>query len=70
MRDVFEKSIGPSDVIAESFGGLGLLSEDLKYVSTRAKALIAISSVLKKASTFVHPLIRFADSVYVVSTKL
>src|SRR5262249_149228 len=40
MHDVFEKKIGPSSLIAEAFGGLGLLAEDRKYVSTKAKMLI------------------------------
>ena len=69
MRDVFEKKIGPSGVIAEAFGGLGLLAEDRSYVSAKAKTLIAISILLKNLSIFVRPLIHLADSVYVVSTK-
>ena len=69
MRDVFETKIGPSTLVAEAFGGLGLLAEDRNYVSTKAKVLIAISMALKKLSIFVRPLIRLADSVYVMSTK-
>jgi hypothetical protein len=53
----------------EAFGGLDLLAEDRKFVSTKAKVLIAISTLLKNASLFVRPLIHFADSVYVVSIK-
>jgi hypothetical protein len=69
MRDVFERKIGPTSCLAEAFGGLGLLVEDRDYVSAEAKALIAISRVLKKVSGFVRPLVRLADSVYVVSIK-
>jgi SAM-dependent methyltransferase len=69
MRGLFEKKIGPSKLIAEAFGGLGLLAEDQNYVSTKAKLLIGISRLLKKLSLFVRPLIRLADSVYIVSTK-
>jgi SAM-dependent methyltransferase len=69
MREVFEKKIGPVSCMAEAFGGLGLLAEDQKYVSTKAKVLIAISLFLKKLSIFVRPLVYLADSVYVVSTK-
>lgn len=69
LRDEFEKKIGPSTLIAEAFGGLGLLAEDRKFVSTKAKVLIAISTLLKNASLFVRPLIHFADSLYVVSIK-
>ena len=69
LRATFEKNVGPSTLTAEAFGGLGLLYEDRNYVSMEARALILISRLLKKASTFVYPLIQFADSVYVVSTK-
>ena len=69
MRDIFETKIGPTTLMAEAFGGLGLLPEDRNYVSTRAKALISISTLLKRLSVFLHPLINLADSVYVVSTK-
>jgi SAM-dependent methyltransferase/uncharacterized protein YbaR (Trm112 family) len=69
MRDIFETHIGPSTLMAEAFGGLGLLAEDRKYVSTKAKVLIAISVLLKKLSVFVRPLVHLADSVYIISTK-
>jgi SAM-dependent methyltransferase/uncharacterized protein YbaR (Trm112 family) len=69
LRDVFDKKVGPSTLTAEAFGGLGLLAEDRKYVSSKARALIAISTLLKKLSIYLRPLIRLADSVYVVSTK-
>jgi SAM-dependent methyltransferase len=69
MRDVFEEKIGPSNVMAEAFGGLGLLAEDRKYVSLKARILIAFSMLLKKFSGFIRPLVRLADSVYIVSTK-
>lgn len=69
IRDTFEREIGPSTLSAEAFGGLGLLAEDLGYVSTKAKLLIAISILLKMLSLFVPPLIRLADSVYVVAVK-
>ena len=69
MRGLFERKIGPCKLVAEAFGGLGLLAEDRSYVSTKAKLLIEISEFLKKLAFFVRPLIRLADSVYVVSTK-
>jgi SAM-dependent methyltransferase len=69
MRDIFQNKIGPSCLVAEAFGGLGLLAEDKTYVCARAKVLIAISTLLKKASRFAPPLIHLADSVYVISTK-
>jgi SAM-dependent methyltransferase/uncharacterized protein YbaR (Trm112 family) len=69
LLKAFEKKVGPSSCVAEAFGGLGLLAEDRNYVSTKAKLLIAISQLLKKLSISVRPLIHFADSVYITSTK-
>jgi len=69
MRDLFETKIGRAGCTAEAFGGLGLLAEDRKYVSTTAKALISVSTRLKQLCLFLPPLTRLADSVYVVATK-
>jgi SAM-dependent methyltransferase/uncharacterized protein YbaR (Trm112 family) len=69
MRSVFEKNIGPTILRAEAFGGLGLLGEDRNYVSARAKVLIIISLLMKKLTSIATPLVRLADSVYVISTK-
>ena len=69
LRNVFEERIGPTTVKAEGFGGLGLLAEDRPYVSNGAKFLIIISTFLKGLSLLLNPLIRLADSVYVVSVK-
>jgi SAM-dependent methyltransferase/uncharacterized protein YbaR (Trm112 family) len=69
LRRVFDKNIGPSSLIAEAFGGLGLLGEDLNYVSAKAKLLIVISELMKKCSLFLPSLIGLADSIYVVSFK-
>lgn len=66
---VFSKKIGPSIAIPEAFGGLGLLSEDWRIVSPIAKVLIMVSTLLKKVAQIFGPLIRLADSVYIVSTK-
>jgi SAM-dependent methyltransferase len=69
MRRVFEKNIGSAKLIAEAFGGLGLLAEDRMYVSPRARLLIKFSELLKKLSTLIPAMISLADSVYVVSVK-
>lgn len=69
LREAFESKIGPSSLLVEAFGGLGLLPEDWHYVSIKAKVLIALSCFLKKLSAYVTPLIKIADSVYVVSIK-
>ena len=69
MRNAFEKSIGPTRLLPEAFGGLGLLAEDRDYVSAKAKVLIFISTALKRLAAIAPALIRLADSVFVVSTK-
>ena len=69
LRRVFEKHIGPTTVTAEAFGGLGLLAEDRRYVTGKAKLLIGTSQTLKMLSRIARPLIRLADSVYVVAVK-
>jgi len=69
MRRVFQSRVGPTRLVAEAFGGLGLLTEDRRLVSARAKALIAASQVMKRLSRLLAPLILLADSVYVISTK-
>jgi ubiquinone/menaquinone biosynthesis C-methylase UbiE/uncharacterized protein YbaR (Trm112 family) len=69
LHSAFEKYIGHTCLVAEAFGGLGLLAEDRNYVSAHAKVLIAVSTFLKQAARWVPALIYLADSVYVVSTK-
>jgi SAM-dependent methyltransferase len=69
IERVFAKNIGRSTVRPEAFGGLGLLADDWWIVSAKSKVLIAMSIILKKVARIVRPLIRFADSVYVVSSK-
>jgi hypothetical protein len=69
MRKLFEEKIGPTQLMAEGFGGLGLLAEDRAAVTRKTKLLIDASQLLKKLSAWLRPLIRLADSVYVVATK-
>ena len=69
MKDCFTKNIGPSTIIPEAFGGLGLLREDYPIVSAKSKVLICISTLLKNIARVLKPLILVADSVYVVAVK-
>jgi SAM-dependent methyltransferase/uncharacterized protein YbaR (Trm112 family) len=70
INEVFSTNVGPTHVIPEAFGGLGLLDNDWRVVSGKAKVLIVMSIILKRVARVVRPLIRLADSVYVVSTRL
>ena len=69
IKTVFRETIGPCIVRPEAFGGLGLLAEDWSIVSGTAKCLIAISVTLKTMAKIIKPLIRIADSVYVISAR-
>jgi SAM-dependent methyltransferase len=69
MRRLFERNIGPCNLVAEAFGGLGLLAEDRMCVSAKARILIVVSEFFKKLCNLITPLILLADSVYVVSVK-
>jgi hypothetical protein len=69
LRNIFEKHVGATRLLPEAFGGLGLLPEDRKFASLKAKILIGISQVLKALARVVPGLIRLADSVYVLSKK-
>lgn len=69
LKRAFSMRIGPTVLIPEAFGGLGLLFEDWRCVSGKAKLLIFLSAAMKAASRFVRPLLLLADSVYVVSVK-
>jgi hypothetical protein len=45
------------------------LGEDRRFVPFKTKVLICLSTLLKKLSAYLHPLIRLADSIYVIATK-
>lgn len=66
----FSRSIGPSSIMPAAFGGLGLLWDDWRVVSTKAKALLIVSGTMKALARVLRPLTLIADSVFVVSTKI
>jgi len=69
LAEVFTRCIGPSILVPEAYGGLGLLVEDWGLVSLRAKLLIVASNIAKAAARLCRPLIGLADSVYVIAEK-
>jgi SAM-dependent methyltransferase len=69
LKNTFDRNIGLSIMVPEAFGGLGLLADDWRIVSGKAKILIMTSLILKNAARSFKPLIRIADSVYIISTK-
>jgi predicted SAM-dependent methyltransferase len=69
MRQVFEQCVGPAQVCAEAFGGLGLLFCDYQHLSIKGKLLVTVSETLRRASTFLPSLAWVADSTYVEASK-
>lgn len=69
LQNTFSRLIGPSSIIAEAFGGLGLLPEDRNLVSTKGRLLIHLSELAKGIARYVTPLKILADSVYVISKR-
>ncbi|MDO8878726.1 MAG: methyltransferase domain-containing protein [Pseudolabrys sp.] len=69
LRTVFETHIGPAELTAEAFGGLGLLAENRRHLPLKARLLIALSGALKALARAIPSLLRIADSVYVTAIK-
>lgn len=63
LRQIFKRNIGSTEPRVEAFGSLGLSAEDEIWVPATAKLLIRNSTVLKRLSTFVRPLILLTYSV-------
>jgi 2-polyprenyl-3-methyl-5-hydroxy-6-metoxy-1,4-benzoquinol methylase len=60
LQDVFERTIGPTCVSAEAFGGLGLLYSDYKILFGWARIAATLSEVIKRiASNHAVPQIYF-----------
>jgi len=70
LQDAFEKTIGPTILRAEAFGGLGLLYSDRNIVSPWARFVITISEAMKRAARILPPLRYVSDSVLVESHKV
>lgn len=63
----FEKRIGPSTLEVDGFLGLGIQPDDARALSAKARVVIGVSEVLRRASQGFPPLVRLADSLYVES---
>lgn len=68
LRRVFS-AIGPTEISAHCFGGLGLEHSDAASYRTGAQLLVATSDCIVAASRVMRPLVRLADSVFVRSVK-
>lgn len=66
-RNYFLKIFNDFNYTVHSFLGLGVLKEDLKYVSIKNKILCAISLAFTNLSKVIKPMGKVADSIYIES---
>jgi SAM-dependent methyltransferase/uncharacterized protein YbaR (Trm112 family) len=69
LRQTVERLIGPSEISAHCYFGLGLETADAALVSRRVRWLLSISDWLRVHSETRGWLVRLADSVYVAAVK-
>lgn len=68
-REIFEAHLDNFEYENHSFLGIGVLKEDLKYVSIRNKVPALISLLLSQLTKVVPSLKNYSDSLYISSTK-
>jgi len=68
-KNIFEKEFGNFELQNHSFIGIGVLPEDLKYVSLKNKLLVGISLFGSLLTSIITPLINFSDSIYIKAHK-
>ncbi len=69
MLSAFRQLIGPSDVSADCFFGLGIQLSDIDLLPRRYRAVVRASHGLASASRRCRPLRMCADSLYVASIR-
>ena len=65
----FENRLGPTKMSTDCFFGLGIQASDVDLLPLRYKAVVFSSEVLRRISTFLTPLTKVADSVYLESVN-
>lgn len=68
-QEIFESYLSNFSYDVHSFLGIGVLKEDLKYVSLKNKILCGISLILTELSKIIAPLKNYADSLYIRAEK-
>ncbi len=68
-KEIFNLHLNNFSYTAHSFLGIGVLKEDLKYVSLKNKVLCAASLLGTSITKVIHPLKRYADSIYISADK-
>lgn len=68
-QNILSKYLSSIKFTNHSFLGIGILPEDIKYVSTKNKIICSISRFLSNLAGLVPFLINFSDSLYFEATK-
>ena len=68
-KEIFRKHFDEVKTSVHSFLGIGVLPEDMKYVSMKNKPLVAISLISTFFARIIPGLKYFADSIYVKTEK-
>ena len=68
-KNIFNGIFGNFKYTNHSFLGIGVLKEDLKYVSAKNKLLCGISLAGSLLTKVITPLKKLADSIYIEATK-
>lgn len=66
---LFEENVGPAQLSADCYLGLGLQASDADLVSPLARLATRVSEAAKAISRAIAPFARLADSVYIHATK-
>jgi len=69
MRRVFANAIGTTKLSVDGYFGLGVQPSDIHLLPSKYQLVVRTSEFLRKLSLRFPWMIRFADSVYVESTK-
>ena len=69
LKKAFTELIGPSEISADSYFGLGIQPRDAELLPSSYRAVVTASETLRKLSAYVKPLTNVADSVFIRSTK-
>jgi SAM-dependent methyltransferase len=69
LVEAFRDAVGPTRLLADGFGGLGVQPADADLLPARYRALIRVSEALRAATRVFPWLARGADSVYLESVR-
>jgi len=68
-REIFEEYLANFDYENHSVLGIGVLKEDLKYVSLKNKIPTLISLSLSQLARIIKPIRQLSDSIYITASK-